>query len=1214
MVQTLIKMKEHKAKEKGVAITDVEDSSRIVRPIRDQGDFQAQADAELAQRIHKEELAELERAQQERQRQEDATNAALAKEFDEIQARIDADHKLAVRLTHEEQEKYTIEERARLLTEFFDQRKKQLVAARAEAIRNKPPIKTQVRIRMITYLKHMGKYTHQQLKNKTYEEIQRLYEKEKRWIDDFQPMDTKAIKDSEKKVDSSSKPVRGKEQESAKSDEEAAADYEHEKEELRMWLTVVSDEEETVDLMILSAKYPIVDWESQNLGSVDMEDLHVYKIIRADGNTSYHKSLSSMLKKFDRQDLVDLHRLVMKRFEDTTPEVIQDSLDDEEDTRSSYEYLNDLEEEYQARALLAKSKRFFKNGKNKGLIAETYDWDDEEVSSDENEVTEVKALTALTDEEKVSIGKESARNGDWTKISMKKHVNTEILKENQNLKFELKKLTSITETWLNSSNIVNQCINEQIPTQKKKILRIDQLTEYTSSSGFKDPVFVKSSANNSDMSITSSNIPKSSETEDSTLPNQYTDEVPSNDTPLPPLKKLYGAEHIFGPKTFKLILKSKSTIKAETLKGIIKIEPSSAPAGGKSSSASKTYSTLAGKLKIVKMEDDPPLAIHHNGQDESSSRSRPSRPSVSFPSCIYCGYNDHHSNDCLYYSTCEIRGRYDHDTHDHNRIISLRRGINPKNPQHVTKNCKTCGRNVHTISDHNDIEWFRKRETLQAKNVESFKENKNEPSALRSKTPTKSSSVNTPFMPPNMLGPDLNSKAVNEFQYSGMIEQLMNLTTSRPNIQSSTALCAHYLAHSSKYVAPPSINVVRQWFPIIGYGEDVSTKGTKPGAQPGYKKQSSSKQTFLSSKEATKGGSPKEPNGSKLGHSNKRKESSSAMDSNPSHPPVSTPVDPGMHKEDQQATGGPTSLGVTSKERAKPQLNSGMSTFNINEPIYTSSFIIHSESASGNDASIVSIAEADPGNSTPSILYLNNKPSFKDLDSPEDDHVIIIEESNEEENDEIHATKNVKTKDTLVPKSSSPKSSLIQELTNQVLILQSQNHKLELENNKAEAALLKAQPSFPNVEQLKELLVKSLKTKLSNILSTNDFSSSLPTELKDIPSKLNELTGEVQRLKNQVHNLEIELPGELKEIPTKLENFTKTVATVQAKLKTLDALPGLLSRVTKALNKFAQVLVSTSSKAIDKSVPSAGQADTMPAEGGEEHKSSYNLPAFSKKS
>nr|GEY23394.1 retrovirus-related Pol polyprotein from transposon TNT 1-94 [Tanacetum cinerariifolium] len=45
------------------------------------------------------------------------------------------------------------------------------------------------------------------------------------------------------------------------------------------------------------------------------------------------------------------------------PEVdFQDSLNDVEDTRSNQKYLNDLEEEYQDRDLLAKSKRFFKKG------------------------------------------------------------------------------------------------------------------------------------------------------------------------------------------------------------------------------------------------------------------------------------------------------------------------------------------------------------------------------------------------------------------------------------------------------------------------------------------------------------------------------------------------------------------------------------------------------------------------------------------------------------------------------------------------------------------------------------------------------------------------------------------------------------------------------------------------------------------------------------
>ncbi|GKE35240.1 hypothetical protein Tco_1454562 [Tanacetum coccineum] len=122
----------------------------------------------------------------------------------------------------------------------------------------------------------------------------------------------KRVADSTLKQKSSKKQKMMQEQESAKSDKDATANYEHEKEELRMWLTVVLDEEQTVDPKILSAKYPIVDWESQNLGNVDMEDLHVYKIIRSDGNTSYHKSLFSMLRKFDRQDLVDLHRLSMK--------------------------------------------------------------------------------------------------------------------------------------------------------------------------------------------------------------------------------------------------------------------------------------------------------------------------------------------------------------------------------------------------------------------------------------------------------------------------------------------------------------------------------------------------------------------------------------------------------------------------------------------------------------------------------------------------------------------------------------------------------------------------------------------------------------------------------------------------------------------------------------------------------------------------------------
>ncbi|GJU06417.1 hypothetical protein Tco_1122847 [Tanacetum coccineum] len=56
--------------------------------------------------------------------------------------------------------------------------------------------------------------------------------------------------------------------------------------------------------------------------------------------------------------------------------------------------------------------------KNKGLVAETFDWDEEEVSDDE-EKTQVKVLMDLAADE-LSVGKNHARNGEWIDITMKK--------------------------------------------------------------------------------------------------------------------------------------------------------------------------------------------------------------------------------------------------------------------------------------------------------------------------------------------------------------------------------------------------------------------------------------------------------------------------------------------------------------------------------------------------------------------------------------------------------------------------------------------------------------------------------------------------------------------------------------------------------------------------------------------------------------------------
>ncbi|GJS36154.1 hypothetical protein Tco_0534536 [Tanacetum coccineum] len=80
------------------------------------------------------------------------------------------------------------------------------------------------------------------------------------------------------------------------------------------------------------------------------------------------------------------------------------------------------------------------------------------------------------------------------------------------------------------------------------------------------------------------------------------------------------------------------------------------------------------------------------------------------------------------------------------------------------------------------------------------------------------SSVKTPMVPPNNLGPDLNGKAINETQYRGMIGSLMYLTTSRPDIQFSTSLCARYQANSkeSHLIAVKRISKYLKGTPSLG--------------------------------------------------------------------------------------------------------------------------------------------------------------------------------------------------------------------------------------------------------------------------------------------------------------------------------------------------------------------------------------------------------------
>ncbi|GKD82626.1 RNA-directed DNA polymerase, eukaryota [Tanacetum coccineum] len=122
---------------------------------------------------------------------------------------------------------------------------------------------------MITFLKNMGRFTYNQLKNKSLEEIQKLYEREQKWINDFVPMDSKMVKDSGKKDDDSQKQAESsKKKPRAKHDEESVKKQklkdDAEKEELRAYLDIVPMDDIDSNVESLATKYPIVDWKTHS--------------------------------------------------------------------------------------------------------------------------------------------------------------------------------------------------------------------------------------------------------------------------------------------------------------------------------------------------------------------------------------------------------------------------------------------------------------------------------------------------------------------------------------------------------------------------------------------------------------------------------------------------------------------------------------------------------------------------------------------------------------------------------------------------------------------------------------------------------------------------------------------------------------------------------------------------------------------------------------
>ncbi|GJW35483.1 hypothetical protein Tco_0058403 [Tanacetum coccineum] len=332
LAQTLVELKSARPKKKGVVMQEPSESTptislQLPSQVNGQGSkdkgkakmiepekplkkkYHIKFDEEEALRLQAK-FDEEDRLAREKAQQVEEANIA----WDDIQAKIDADYQLAERLQAQEQQELTIEEKSTLFVQLLEKRKKHFAAKRAEEKRNRPPTRAQQRNIMCTYLKNMAGWKPKDLKNKSFANIQELFDKAFKRVNTFVDFRTELVEGTE--MEESSKKAEVMEESSSKragdelqqeSTKKQKMDDDQERAELQSLMNVIPDEEEVaVDAIPLATKPPsIVDWKIVKEGKISY-----YQIIRADGSSRRYSAFIQMLRSFDREDLETLWKLV----------------------------------------------------------------------------------------------------------------------------------------------------------------------------------------------------------------------------------------------------------------------------------------------------------------------------------------------------------------------------------------------------------------------------------------------------------------------------------------------------------------------------------------------------------------------------------------------------------------------------------------------------------------------------------------------------------------------------------------------------------------------------------------------------------------------------------------------------------------------------------------------------------------------------------------
>nr|GEX60348.1 ribonuclease H-like domain-containing protein [Tanacetum cinerariifolium] len=179
---------------------------------------------------------------------EQEANIALIEEWNDIQAKIDADYKLVQSLQAEEQQELTDAEKATLFIQFLEKRRKFLTAKSTEEKRNKPSTQAQQRKIMCTYLKNVKEKKLKDLKNKSFDSIQKMFDRAFKRVNIFVDFYTELVKGSSK---------RAREELTQGSSNKQKLDVDKETVELKELMEIIQDKKEVaIDVIPLTVKSP----------------------------------------------------------------------------------------------------------------------------------------------------------------------------------------------------------------------------------------------------------------------------------------------------------------------------------------------------------------------------------------------------------------------------------------------------------------------------------------------------------------------------------------------------------------------------------------------------------------------------------------------------------------------------------------------------------------------------------------------------------------------------------------------------------------------------------------------------------------------------------------------------------------------------------------------------------------------------------------------